>query len=85
MQRLGKQIELLRTRLGMSQNDLAERTRLSRAYVRDLELGKEMPNLEILLRIAVTLGAEPREMFLPIDNGHPSRPAVLDEPAQHLH
>lgn len=85
MQRLGKQIERLRKRLGMSQGDLAERTQLSQAYVRSLEQGNEMPNLDILVRLAVTLGAEPREMFFPSDTAPPQAGVFDEPPLPHLH
>lgn len=80
MQRLGKQIELLRTRIGMSQGELAEQTQLSKRYVISLEQGKEVPNLEVLRRIAVTLGAEPREIFLQWDNAEDPRTGRPDQP-----
>ncbi len=86
MQRIGKQIEMLRTRLGMSQGDLAEQTHLSHSYVSNLEQGKEMPDLDVLLRIAVILRAEPWQMLLSTDSENASRPALLDEPpVPHLH
>lgn len=85
MQRLGKQIEYLRTRLGMTQGDLAEGAQLTRSYVRNLEKGREIPSLEILVRLAVTLRAEPWEMFFPPDGESAPSAVLTDEPAPRLH
>lgn len=70
----------------MSQGELAEQTRLTHSYVRNIELGNEMPTLEILLRIAVSLKAEPWEMMLGPDAEGPVHPERLDDaPLSYLH
>ena len=64
MQRLGKQIRMLRQRLGMSQGKLAELAQLSRSDVDNIEQGREELKLDTLMRIAASLNAEPWEMLL---------------------
>jgi transcriptional regulator with XRE-family HTH domain len=64
MQRLGKQIKLLRQRLGMSQGKLAELAQLRRCDVVNIERGREALSLDTLMRIAASLNAEPCEMLL---------------------
>jgi transcriptional regulator with XRE-family HTH domain len=53
---LGKTIRSERKRHGWSQEELAERAELNRAYVTELESGRRTPNLDTLLRVSRALG-----------------------------
>ncbi|SRR6266566_1639477 len=61
---LGRQIKRLRTRLGLTQDDLAERIQINPKYLSNIERGRENPTLDTLLRLAKSLKVEPWEMFL---------------------
>lgn len=57
MQLLGHKVRQLRHAHHLSQRDLAERLQLvSRAYVSNLEAGRRMPSLALLVRIADAFG-----------------------------
>jgi transcriptional regulator with XRE-family HTH domain len=60
---LGDAIRAERTRLGWSQEDLAERAHLNRSYTTDLENGRRTPNLDTLLRVAKALGMKPSKLL----------------------
>ena len=61
---LGRRIKRLRTRLGLTQDVLAERVRINPKYLSNIERAKENPTLDTLLRLAQSLKVEPWEMFL---------------------
>lgn len=63
-QLLGGRIKRLRTRLGLTQDALAEQARISPKYLSNIERGKENPTLDTLLRLARSLKVEPWEIFL---------------------
>lgn len=55
---VGRTIRRLRERAGLTQDELAQRARLSRIYVQKLELGeRESPSFPALERIAQALDA----------------------------
>jgi transcriptional regulator with XRE-family HTH domain len=54
-QRLGKQLQRLRTRRGLTQEQLAVNVGLSRTFVMRLELGQYDPTLSTLVRLAKVL------------------------------
>lgn len=54
-QRLGKQLQRLRTSRGLTQEQLAVNLGLSRPYVARLELGQHDPSLSTLVRLAKAL------------------------------
>jgi transcriptional regulator with XRE-family HTH domain len=54
-QRLGKQLQRLRTRRGLPQEQLAVNVGLSRTFVTRLELGQYDPTLSTLVRLAKAL------------------------------
>lgn len=54
-QRLGKQLQRLRTRRGLTQEQLAVNVGLSRTFVTRLELGQYDPTLSTLVRLAKSL------------------------------
>ncbi len=62
-QRLGKQLQRLRTRRGMTQEQLAVHVGLSRTFVTRLELGQYDPTLNTLVRLAKTLRVSVTELL----------------------
>ncbi len=55
-QSLGKVVRELRTRLGVSQEELAFRAKLHRTYISLLERGKRNPSLRVIATLAPILG-----------------------------
>jgi transcriptional regulator with XRE-family HTH domain len=52
IQRFGKQLQQLRTRRGLTQEQLAVTAGLSRTFLTRLELGQHDPSLSTLVRLA---------------------------------
>lgn len=63
-QLLGRRIKRLRSKLGLTQDALAERVQISPKYLSNIERGRENPTLDTLLRLAKSLKVEPWEVFL---------------------
>lgn len=61
---LGRRIKRLRTRLGLTQDALAEQVQLSAKYLSNIERGRENPTLDTLLRLSRSLRVELWEMFM---------------------
>jgi transcriptional regulator with XRE-family HTH domain len=60
MRRLvGQNVRLFRDRLGISQEELAFRSRLHRTYVSGVERGVRNPTVVIIGRLAKALGVDP--------------------------
>lgn len=55
-------IRELRQRASLSQQELAERSGVSRATIADLELGRRHPQPKTRRKIAEALGVEPHEL-----------------------
>ena len=58
-------IKSLRKRLGWSQEFLAERTGVSAPYITQIEVGKRTPSLDIVEKLASSLGVEYKVLFEP--------------------
>lgn len=56
--RLGESIRTIRTRLGWSQEKLAEASGLHRSYISQLERGHRNPTLDVLVRLAAALNTK---------------------------
>ncbi|RYG20180.1 MAG: XRE family transcriptional regulator [Caulobacteraceae bacterium] len=60
--RLGKRVQLLRQRAGVSQEELAERAGIHRTYVSGVERGVRNPTITVLEKLAKGLGVELGEL-----------------------
>lgn len=60
---LGKRIQKARKSRGLTQEDLAYKVGISRAYMGYIEQGRNMPSVEILEKIAKTLGVKISDLF----------------------
>ncbi|OGK30132.1 hypothetical protein A3I56_00445 [Candidatus Roizmanbacteria bacterium RIFCSPLOWO2_02_FULL_43_10] len=60
---LGKRIQKRRKELKLTQEDLAEKVDISRAYVGYIEQGRNTPSLEVLQKIAKALKKSLNEFF----------------------
>ena len=63
--RIGKQIHLIRNKIGMSREKLAEKSNISTNYVYDIETGKKVPNVIIFDDICKSLGVSSEEILNP--------------------
>ena len=66
----------LRVAKGLSQDELALRANVERAYVGHLDRGSRNPTIITLAKLASALECPIHELFLPIADGAPE-PAVL--------
>lgn len=61
--KLGRYIQLLRQKRGFTQEEFAERTKLSLTYISYLEIGKYAPSFKTLCKIADALGVKVKDLF----------------------
>jgi transcriptional regulator with XRE-family HTH domain len=61
--RLGRNVRLLRTREGWSQEDYADRAGIHRTYVSDIERGERNPTITVVEKLAVALGVTASELL----------------------
>ena len=55
---VGVRVRALRIQRGLTQSQVAQRARVSRKWLSDLERGKASVSLDLLLRVVITLGGE---------------------------
>jgi len=60
---LGKQIKKQRKKLGLTQDQLAEKSGLSTKYIQFVESAKRTPSLKTLYKIAKALGTKVGDLF----------------------
>ena len=61
--RIGKKIQKQRKEIGYTQEELAYKIGVSRAYMRYIEQGRNAPSLEVLEKIAKQLKMSMSELF----------------------
>ncbi len=61
--RLGRHIQKLRKQKGLTQEQLAEKVRVSEKYIQFIEGATRIPSLKTLYRIANHLGVKVSELF----------------------
>jgi transcriptional regulator with XRE-family HTH domain len=76
-QRLGMRIQTLRVERGLTQDELANRASISRAYASFIERGEKTASLEVLIRITEILDVSLSELFLDVDRETPKDLARL--------
>ncbi len=59
----GANVRARREQLGYSQEELAFRAGVNRAYLSDVERGERNPTINVVDRIAVGLGVDPADLF----------------------
>ncbi|HEO8420211.1 helix-turn-helix domain-containing protein [Niallia sp. FSL W8-0635] len=60
---IGKKIKNLRLKKGLTQEELGERTDLSKGYISQLERDLSSPSIETFFTILEVLGCSPKEFF----------------------
>jgi len=63
VQRFAKNMKRIRESKNMSQGDVYRATKIERAYISNLEAGKQNPTLETIEKIAGALGVEVSELM----------------------
>ncbi|RJQ53117.1 MAG: XRE family transcriptional regulator [Nitrospiraceae bacterium] len=76
---IGKRIQELRKRSGLSQEKVAEKADINPHYLSRIECGKENPTLDMLIKLSNALEIEMWEMF---DFGHVTEKKILKESLQ---
>lgn len=61
--KIGKKIKNLRLKKGLTQEELGERTDLSKGYISQLERDLSSPSIETFFDILKVLGCSPKEFF----------------------
>lgn len=61
-ERVGLNIRNLRNSRGLSQEQLALAANIDRSYISEIELAKNSASLDVLERIAIALGVDPKEL-----------------------
>jgi len=62
-QRFAKNMKRLRKAKGLSQGDIHRATGIDRAYISNLEAGKQNPTLETIAKIAEALGVNSDQLL----------------------
>jgi len=68
--RLGERVLFLRREAGLSQEELAKRSRLTRQHLQRLEAGSANPTLETLLNLAKAVGQAPSDLLKAAELAH---------------
>lgn len=61
-ERVGLNIRNLRNSRGLSQEQLGLAADVDRSYISEIELAKNSASLDVLERIAIALGVDPKEL-----------------------
>ena len=78
-QRLGENLRRIRTRIGLTQEDLAAASRMDAKYLGEVERGNETISVDRLGRIADALGIDAQDLFLPLGHRSETRTDGLDQ------
>ena len=70
---LGRAIRRQREKLGLSQEDFAERANVHRTYISSIELGKVSMGIEVAHSLASALGMKLSELVRKAEQGHNAR------------
>lgn len=76
---IGAKIKALRLKKGLTQEELGERTDLSKGYISQLERDLNSPSIETLFSILEVLGSTPKDFF---DDESPEQKVVYTEEDQ---
>ena len=79
---IGKKIKRLRLKNGLTQEELGERTDLSKGYISQLERDLNSPSIETLFSLLEVLGSTPKEFF---DDDVTEQKVVYTEADQTIH
>jgi transcriptional regulator with XRE-family HTH domain len=63
---LAANLRRLRTEVGLSQEELADRAGVHRTYISSVERGQRNVSLENIFGLATALGVDPRDLIAPL-------------------
>lgn len=66
---LGDELRKARLKAGLTQEQVAARTRISREYVSQLERNRQSPTVDMLLRVCRTLGVSAATIVAKVEEG----------------
>lgn len=61
--KFGRKLKRIRKNIGFTQEDLADKTRLSTTFIGLLEIGKRRPSIKTLQKIATALKIDVKDLF----------------------
>ena len=61
--RLGKSIKTLRKKSGLTQQELADRVKITQKYIQLLESARRVPSLKLVYRIAKALNVKVKDLL----------------------
>ncbi|MDI9369804.1 MAG: helix-turn-helix transcriptional regulator [Synergistaceae bacterium] len=70
---LGTRIRTLRKSLGLTQQGLADKTKVSRIYIQALESGRRTPSMKLLARLAESLEVEMQDLVKSLSSSSSGR------------
>ncbi|MEG0259536.1 MAG: XRE family transcriptional regulator [Lysinibacillus sp.] len=79
---IGRKIKALRLKKGLTQEELGERTDLSKGYISQLERDLNSPSIETLFSLLEVLGSKPKDFF---DDEAPEQKVVYTEEDQSIY
>lgn len=62
-QKVGKAIQKIRKKRGYSQEQLAEKVRISRTHMGHIEQARKSPSFDLLNKLASALGVRPKDLL----------------------
>ena len=72
---IGNQLKNLRKQAGLTQQELADRTELTKGFISQLERGQVSPSIVTLLDLIECLGTTPSDFFQGLRTGADRLPA----------
>lgn len=66
---IGQRVKFVRQALGMSQQELADKTGLTRVTIGSIERGRSEPTIKTFLILSKTLGIEEQGLIPPTEEG----------------
>ena len=69
---VAENLRMIRTRVGLSQEGLADRARVHRTYVGAIERAQRNISIDLICRLAWALGVHPRELLTPTERSGPN-------------
>ncbi|GGG20482.1 Cro/Cl family transcriptional regulator [Lysinibacillus alkalisoli] len=79
---IGRKIKALRLKKGLTQEELGERTDLSKGYISQLERDLNSPSIETLFSLLEVLGCKPKDFF---DDAGEEQKVVYSEDDQSIY
>jgi transcriptional regulator with XRE-family HTH domain len=76
----GKELRKLRLKAGLTQEEVGALASVSREYVSMLESGKNIPTIDVFIRLCHAVNTYPAEVIVRLDHAFKVRPAKNQKP-----